>query len=55
MRPYGDSRTSARWAALNIQAKRDIFDIVLDRVIVYPKENPHNRWAPPHKIKVLWR
>lgn len=43
------------WAALSVQAKRDIFDIVIDRVIVYPKEQPRNRWAPPHKIKVLWR
>lgn len=43
------------WAALSVQAKRDIFDVVIDRVIVYPKEQPHNRWAPPHKIKVLWR
>jgi hypothetical protein len=43
------------WQALSVQAKRDIFDIVLDRVIVYPKENPHKRWAPPHMIKVLWR
>lgn len=45
----------AGWAALSVQAKRDIFDIVLDRVIVYPKEQPRNRWAPLHKIKVVWR
>ena len=43
------------WAALSVQAKRDIFDVVIDRVIVYPKDQPQNRWAPPHKIKVLWR
>lgn len=43
------------WAALSVQAKRDIFDVVLDREIVYPKEQPRNRWAPPHKIKVVWR
>lgn len=43
------------WAALSLQAKRDIFDVVLDRVIVYPKENPRGRGQGPHKIKVLWR
>jgi hypothetical protein len=43
------------WAALSLQAKRDVFDIVLDRVIVYPKENPRGRGQGPHKIKVLWR
>jgi site-specific DNA recombinase len=43
------------WAALSVPAKRDIFDVVLDRVIVYPKDQPRNRWAPPHKIKILWR
>jgi hypothetical protein len=43
------------WAALSAQGQRDIFDVLVDRVIVYPKEQPQNRWAPPHKIKILWR
>ncbi|MBN1459650.1 MAG: recombinase family protein [Armatimonadetes bacterium] len=43
------------WAALSIRAKRDIMDVVIDRVIVYPKDQPRNRWAPPHRIKVVWR
>lgn len=43
------------WAALSVQARRDIFGVVIDRVIVYPKESPYNWWAPPYKIKVLWR
>lgn len=43
------------WAALSVQAKRDVFDIVIDRVIVYPKENPRAKRREPHKIKILWR
>lgn len=43
------------WEALSVQAKRDIMDVVADRVIVYAKEEPRNRWAGPHKIKVVWR
>ena len=43
------------WAALSVQEKRGIMDVVIDRVIVYPKDQPNNRWAPPHKIKVFWR
>jgi hypothetical protein len=41
--------------ALSAQTKRDIFDVVLDRLIVYAKENPRNRWTPPHRIEVVWR
>jgi hypothetical protein len=41
------------WAALSLEAKRDIFDAVLDRVIVYPKENPRGRGQGLHEVKVL--
>jgi len=38
---------------LGVQAKRVIFDVVIDRVIVFPKRQPRNRWAPPDKVTVL--
>jgi hypothetical protein len=43
------------WAVLSIQAKRDVMDVLLDSVTVYPKDEPRNRWAGPHRIRVSWR
>jgi hypothetical protein len=43
------------WAVLSIEAKRDIMDVLLESVTVYPKDEPRNRWAGPHEISVEWR
>jgi hypothetical protein len=33
-----------------------VFDLVLDRVLVYPKEEPYRRRkAELHRIRVIWR
>jgi hypothetical protein len=34
---------------------RDIFDMVIDRVIACPKDRPRGQGQSPHKIKVLRR
>lgn len=43
------------WAPMSMKAKRDIMDLVLESVTVYPKDEPRNRWAPPHRIRAVWR
>jgi site-specific DNA recombinase len=43
------------WAALSVEAKRDIVDVLVESVTVYPKEEPRNRWAGPHTIRIEWR
>jgi DNA invertase Pin-like site-specific DNA recombinase len=55
---WGDlgEMTLEQWHALTPKARRDIYDIVVDKVIVYPKENPWRRHrSEPHKVKVIWR
>ena len=43
------------WQVLSVQVKHEVFDVVIDRVIVYPKEHPRGHGQGPHKIKILWR
>jgi DNA invertase Pin-like site-specific DNA recombinase len=48
--------TREQWRRLSVQAQRDIYDLVLDRVVVYPKDAPYRRHkAEPHRVEVNWR
>ncbi|MCL5942128.1 MAG: recombinase family protein [Actinobacteria bacterium] len=48
--------TRAQWRALSVQAQRDIYDLVLDRVVVYPVEEPSRlRSRKARRIEVYWR
>ncbi|MHB8867493.1 MAG: recombinase family protein [Thermoleophilia bacterium] len=48
--------TRAQWGVLSVQAQRDVYDLLLDRVIVYPLECPGRRTNPEkRRVEVHWR
>lgn len=48
--------TRTQWGILSVQAQRDVYDLLLDRVVVYPLVHPRRRKNPEkRRVEVYWR
>ncbi len=57
-RMWGDlgGMTRAQWGVLSVQAQRDVYDLLLDRIIVHPLKCPSRRKNPEtRRVEVYWR